>query len=110
MPADHRSRLRAMQITRSKIVALIIALGYLATAIGVVGWDTRGVGVICFLLGTPLAFIWFPEKVDAHTRMLAEETYSEIDTETPAVIVTIVGWVWLVGYLPLLAYLLARGI
>jgi hypothetical protein len=97
-----------MQVTRSKIVALVIALCYLVPAIVMAGWDINAVGVICLMLSMPLVFIWFPEKVEAHTRRLAERTYSEIDTETPAFVVTLVGWVWLVGYLPLLAYLLAR--
>jgi hypothetical protein len=108
LPAEHQSRLQAMQVTRSKIIALVIALGYLAPVIVVAGWDIQGAGVMCLMLSMPLVFIWFPEKVEAHTRRLAERTYSRIDTETPAFVVTLVGWVWLVGYLPLLAYLLAR--
>jgi hypothetical protein len=97
-----------MQVTRSKIIALVIALGYLVPVFVMADWDINVLGVMCLMVLAPLGFIWFPEKVEAHTRRLAERTYSEIDTETPAFLVTLVGWVWLLGYLPLLAYLLAR--
>jgi hypothetical protein len=108
MPVDYRSKLRMVRVTRSKIIALVIALCYLVPALVMVGCDFRAAGGMCFMVLMPLAFIWFPERVEAHTRRLAERTYSEIDTETPAFVATLVGWVWLVGYLPLLAYLLAR--
>jgi hypothetical protein len=95
-----------MQITLSKVFGLAIALGYIATAIAMSGWDTTGVALIC--LSLPLAFIWFPEEIEAYTAMLAKLPYGRISTETPAFMVTLVGWLILVGYLPLLAYLLAR--
>lgn len=97
-----------MQITRSKIVALVIALGNLVSILVMAGEDAQAAGVMCFMVLLPLAFIWFPDAIEAHTRSLAKRTYSRIDTETPAIVVTLVGWVWLLGYLPLLAYLLAR--
>ena len=97
-----------MQVTRSKIFGLVIALGYLATAIAMSGGDTKGVVVICLCLSLPLAFIWFPEEIGALTAIVAKRPYGRITTETPASMVTLVGWLCLVGYLPLLAYLLAH--
>ena len=97
-----------MQVTRSKILGLVIALGYLATAVAISGWDTKGVAVFCVSLSLPLAFIWFPDEIGAFTAIVARRPYGRITTETPASMVTLVGWLCLVGYLPLLAYLLAH--
>jgi hypothetical protein len=94
------------QVTRSKILALVIALGYLAAAVAMFGWDTKGAAVICLCLSLPLAFIWFPDEIEAFTAMVAKRPYGRITSETPATMVTIVGWLLLLGYLPLLAYLL----
>jgi xanthine/uracil/vitamin C permease (AzgA family) len=92
-----------MQITRSKIVALVIALGYLAAAFFAAGLNAvPSVGISVML---PLVLIWFPKKMGAAPTKV---DFSGIDTETPAIVVTAIGWVWLLGYLPLLAYLLAR--
>ena len=93
-----------MQFTRSKIIALVIALGYLVTAIVMWGWDTGGLAIICVCLSLPLAFIWFPEVI--HEVFGREGT--RFTTETPAPVVTLVGWLFLVGYAPLLAYLLGH--
>lgn len=96
-----------MQVTRSKILGLVIALGYIAIAVAMSGWDTEGVAVICLSLSLPLAFIWFPDEIAAYTRIAAKGG-GRFNTETPASMVTLVGWLCLVGYLPLLAYLLAH--
>jgi hypothetical protein len=96
-----------LEITRSKLVGLVIAVGYVAAAIATSGWDTKGFAVICLCVSLPLAFIWFPDEIAAYTAYVAKLPYSRMNSETPAPMVTAVGWLWLVGYLPLLAYLLA---
>jgi hypothetical protein len=95
-----------MRITRTKIVALVIALAYVAVPIVMSGWDAEGIATLCLMVSLPLAFIWFPEEISAYTARLTKRSLSSIDTPTPGPVVTLVGWVWLVGYLPLLAYLL----
>jgi len=95
-----------LQVTPSKILALVIALGYLATAVAMSGWDTEGVAVFCLILLLPLAFIWFPDEIETFTVIVAKRPYGRITSETHASMVMLVGWLCLVGYLPLLAYLL----
>jgi hypothetical protein len=95
-----------MQVTRSKIIALAFALGYLATAVVMWGWDAGGLATISVCLLLPLGLIWFPDEVEAYTRKAADRDYSRMWPATPALVVTFVGWLFLVGYAPLLAYLL----
>ncbi len=108
MPADDRRQLQPMQVTRSKTIAPVIALGYLVTVVVMWGWNPGGLAKVGVALSLPLGFIWFPDKVEVHTRKLATRTYCHIDTETPAFMVTFVGWLFLVGYFPLLAFLLGH--
>jgi hypothetical protein len=97
-----------MQVTRGKLLGLAIALGYFATAIAMSGWETKGAATIFLCVSLPLAFIWFPEEIAAYTVWAAKQPYGRMNTETPASMITVCGWLWLGGYLPLLAYLLAR--
>lgn len=97
-----------MHVTRSKMLGLVIALGYLATAVAMSGWDTKGVAIVCLCLSLPLAFIWFPHEIASLDAMIAKRPYGRITSGIPAFMVTLVGWLCLVGYLPLLAYLLAH--
>jgi hypothetical protein len=93
-----------MKVTPNKLIAVVVAVIYLATSIAVAGWDIEGVAVVCLLLSMPLVFIWFPDVVHNYVG----RANSRVTTETPELMVTMVGWLWLVGYLPLLAYLLSR--
>jgi hypothetical protein len=86
-----------LQVTRGKILGLLIALGYLVTAVVVSGWDIEGVALTCLSVLLPLAFIWFPDEIAAFTAMVAKRPYGRINTETPAPMVMLVGWLWLVG-------------
>jgi hypothetical protein len=96
-----------LQVTRSKLLELVIALGFLVAAVVMWGWDTEGLAQVCLCLSLPLGFIWFPDEIAAFTRRAAERG-SRFNTPTPAPVVTLVGWLFLVGYAPLLAYLLGR--
>ena len=95
-----------MVITRIKLLALAIALGYVVAAVVTAGWDTKGVVVMCIVLSAPLALIWFPEDIADYTKVTRGITGRY--RESPAPALTFLGWLGLFGYLPLLAYLLAR--
>ncbi len=96
-----------MQTRRSKIVALVIALGYLVTAVATWGWDIGGLALLCLCLSVPLVLIWCPDEIAEHTRRVAERG-SRFNTETPAPVAALVGWLFLVVYAPLLAFLLGH--
>ena len=77
--ANHHPQLQAMRVTPSKIVALVIAVGYLVSAIVMWGGDAR----VCLYLFLPLALIWFPDEIAERSRRVAERG-SRFNTPTPA--------------------------
>jgi hypothetical protein len=94
-----------MQITTSKIASLVVAAIYVVVAIISEGGLTQQVGVLCLTLLIPLVLIWFPEELGAFTG-LAGRGY--INSESPALLVAVMGWFFLVGLpllVPLLVYL-----
>lgn len=95
-----------MVITRSKFLALVIALGYVAAAVATSGWDTKGVVVMCVILSVPLALIWFPEDIADYTKVTSGITRRF--RESPAPVLTFLGWLGRLSYFPILAFLLAR--
>jgi hypothetical protein len=106
-PASASRRLRwwlvVMEITRGKILAALLALVYLATAIATAGWDAKGVAAICFCLALTLALIWFPEEIG---EMLGHG--GTIYKPSPPILISFVGWLFLLVGWPLIAYLLTR--
>jgi hypothetical protein len=96
-----------MEVTPSKIIALVIALGYLTIFIMMGDWDARGVVTMCIFLSFPLAFIWFPDEIEEYGKIAAERG-SRFNTPTPASVLVVVGWVFLLGYFPLIGFLLAH--
>jgi hypothetical protein len=95
-----------MEVTRSKVLGLIIALSYLATAIAMAGWDAEGVAIMSLCLSVPVAFIWFPDEIGAFTDIVARGGWGRINTETPPFMISLSGWLFLVVVFPLIAYLL----
>ncbi len=90
-----------MQITIGKILSLVIAIGYVTFAItyaGVAGLKW------CAGLLVPLAFIWFPEEIGSLTGYFRT---GYVNVQTPAVMVSFIGWLFLVG-LPVLIYLVRK--
>ena len=81
-----------MEITISKIVAVVIALGYAIAIVVNVGFTTHATSVL--LLFVPLGLIWFPEELGSYTGYFSRG--STIDTETPPVLVSLLGWLFLV--------------
>ena len=94
----------AMQVTVSKIFALLIALGYAAFLMIETGGLTAVTARTCLALLFPLALIWFPEEIGNLTGYFAS---GYVNVETPAIMVSIMGWLFLVG-LPVLIYFLSQ--
>ena len=92
-----------MQITIGKILGLIIALGYAVAMIVHAGGVTVDVVKGCVALLLPLALIWFPNELGGFTGYVGRG--GNINTETPPILVSIMGWFFLVGFLVLM-YLL----
>lgn len=92
-----------MQITLGKILALLIAIGYVTAMIADAGGVTAGVLKGSAGLLFPLALIWFPDEIGSMTGYIGRG--GNIDTETPGIMVSIAGWFFLVG-LPVLLYFL----
>lgn len=92
-------------LTRSKLLALVIALSYVVAVVVASGWDAKGVVVVCVVLSVPLSLIWFPDDIADYTKVTRGITGRF--RESPAPVLTFLGWLGLLGYFPLLAYLLA---
>ena len=108
LPCQHaESIFLAMVITRSKLFALVIAFGYVTAAIVMSAWDAKGVGGVCLVSIVPLALIWFPDEISAYCSPDIRFGIEGFNSPTPPVMVSVVGWLGLVGFVPLLAYLLS---
>jgi len=92
-----------MQITLGKtlgsLVALVYAVGMMVHSGGVTGHVVTGCGALLL----PLAFIWFPDEIGGITGYFGRG--QKVDTETPPVVVSFLGWFFLVGF-PAAAYFL----
>lgn len=90
-----------MQVTIGKILSLLIATVYaiLATRVG----GMYGLNCSAVLL-IPLAFIWFPEDIGSLTGYFKS---GYVNVQTPAVIVSFIGWFILVG-LPVILFCVKR--
>jgi hypothetical protein len=91
-----------IQIGIGKILSLLIAIGYLVCAIIADHGFTLNV-LKCFAaLLLPLALIWFPDQIGDAIGYFAGHMM-RVDAPTPPVLISIMGWLFLVG-LPLLFY------
>jgi hypothetical protein len=84
-----------MQITIVKLVGLLIAAAY----VGVMFIESHKV-TFCMVktslvLLIPLSFICFPEEIGSFTGYFGRG--GNVDTETPSIMVTIIGWFLLIG-------------
>ena len=91
-----------MEVTISKILGLVIALGYAVCMIVAAHGFTVDVCKGCAALLLPLALIWFPDEIGDATGYLAGN-FMRVDTPTPPILISIMGWLFLVG-LPVLLY------
>jgi len=93
-----------IQISIGRILSLLIASGYLVCAIIAEHGFTLNVLKCFIVLLFPLALIWFPDQIGEATGYFAGHMM-RVDTPTPAILISIMGWVFLVG-LPVLFYLI----
>ena len=94
-----------MQITIRKLLSLLIAAAYTMTMIFQAHGMTLGVAKTCLILLIPLALIWFPEEIGSFTGYVGRG--GNVDAEIPPIMVTVMGWVFLVG-MPALVYYVTR--
>ena len=84
-------------------LSLLIYVGYVAFAyFNGAGVDTLKIAVGLLL---PMGCIWFAEAFGGYTGMAH---YMFIDTPTPAILICVCGWFFLVG-LPILLYITTSG-
>jgi hypothetical protein len=104
-----------MAITVSKLIAVVIALGYFVTAL-VVGKPGVGESIMLLLaLLVPLALIWFPQLGSSWPRKKTVlDTYEDSFglrsgpwRDSHPWVVAFMGWFFLLG-LPILLYFLWR--
>jgi hypothetical protein len=86
-----------------RILSLVIAAGCAAVAIIAHGGVSRDLWHLLALL-FPLTLIWFAEELGDFTGYVGRGDY--IDERTPAILVSLMGWLFLVG-LPVLFVILA---
>jgi hypothetical protein len=89
-----------MDITIGKILGLLIAVGYVITAVVPYGSFEIPHLFMCGYLLLPLVLIWFPEHVDVIAGQILGDGFN---FETPPIFATFLGWVFLVG-VPLIVY------
>jgi hypothetical protein len=101
-----------MPVTIPKIVALLIALGYLIAAILIEHPSAGAMLMLVSVLLVPLVLIWFPEVgISWPRRKTILGTYDDRDRlsgptgwrDSPPGLVVFMGWFFLIG-MPLLLY------
>lgn len=90
-----------MQVTSGRILSLLCAAGYVIFAT-----ESQGIqGLKCLLaVVMPLLLIWFPDELGSATNYFAGHSF-RVNAETPPILISIMGWLFLIG-LPLLLYFL----
>jgi hypothetical protein len=90
-----------MQVTIGKLLSLLVAMGYAVLAVKAGG--VRGL-VCCVALLFPMALIWFPEEIGDLTGYFKT---GYVNVQTPAIIISFIGWFFLIG-LPIILFLIKR--
>jgi hypothetical protein len=85
----------AMWSLVSKIAAVLVAITYLVIMIIDEHGVSRGVVGLAGVLSVPLALIWFPDEIGCFTGSVGRG--GQIDAESPPALVSLMGWVFLVG-------------
>lgn len=93
-----------MEVTKGKVLSLVIAMGYAVAMVVQAHGVSAEVFKACIVLLLPLALIWFPDELGNFTGYVGRG--GNIDTATPSILVTIMGWFFLVGF-PVLFYFLS---
>lgn len=90
-----------MQVTIGKVLSLLVAIGY--TVLAVKAGGMYGLKCSASLL-FPLALIWFPEEIGSLSGYFKT---GYVNVQTPAIILSFIGWFFLVG-LPIILYFVKR--
>mgnify|MGYP000193043558 CR=1 FL=1 len=85
-----------VQITFAKIIAAIIASGYVVAMLFAVGGATVEIAKTSLALLVPIALIWFPEELGDFTGSVGRGGF--VNSRTPAVLLSAMGWFLLVGF------------
>jgi hypothetical protein len=94
----------AMEVTISKVAALLLALAYIIAA-GVSGQGLSFAGTVAVGLLIPLALIWFPDEIDSWSRLWWRGGFRGLRMlPSPPWMLAMMGWVLLVG-IPLVVLL-----
>jgi hypothetical protein len=90
-----------MQVTVGKVLGFLIAVAY-----AVILCLHEGAAALKYCPGLllPLAFIWFPEEIGSVTGYFRS---GYVNTQTPGIMITIMGWFFLVG-LPVLLFFVLK--
>ncbi len=94
-----------MQITVSKITSVVIALFYVGIAIFCEHGLTLRLIPNSPILLIPLALIWFPDEIGSFQGYVGRGGF--VNKESPAFLITVLGWFFLVG-LPIILIFLSR--
>ena len=93
-----------IELTLGRVLSLIVAVAY---ALGMI-IDAHGFSedVVkgCIALLFPLALIWFSEQIGSATGYFAGHMM-RVDTPTPGILISIIGWFFLIG-LPVVFWIL----
>jgi hypothetical protein len=86
-----------------RILSLLIAIGYVTYAIVHSHGFTEDVFMDCIALLFVLALIWFPDELGNATCFWTSSSMSmtQVDKPTPAILISIFGWLFLIGPLVL---------
>ena len=93
-----------MQITVGKVLSVLIAVAWATACIIDLGVTQLLWCLIALLL--PLALIWFPDEIGSFTGYRAG--HSQVDAKTPPILLSVMGWFFLIG-LPVVLYFISRG-
>jgi hypothetical protein len=94
-----------MKITIGKLVSLLIAAAFGCVMIIESHGVTFDMVRTSIILLIPLSLIWFPEEIGSFTGYVGRG--GNVDTETPPIMVAMMGWFFLVG-LPFFIYFVKR--
>ncbi len=94
-----------MQLTFSRLLRLVIAIAYgVAACTKADHLHIKQIVVLIIGLGVVLALIWFPDEIGDATGYMAGHMM-RVDLPTPPILISIMGWFFLVG-LPLALWII----
>lgn len=92
-----------MEITKGKLIGLLVAPAVVAIVIVVSGDDSPAAARACVWIAIGLALVWFPDELGSFQGYVGRG--GNINKETPPALITLVGWFFIVC-MPALMYAL----